>query len=197
MPWTLSNSLGLFHIYILFQIDFMTYWSWKLDVWTLQVFSIYGTGHMQYRTRRLTPASMHTKWVSHRMTLLACLLTRACVLLSFTRALARRVIKNLLKHHKSFTMAILCKGPATINLVDMITNHSRLLQESWPDSSSDSYLPNKDCNEILQASTKIYRNKWLIPDSRITLVSLVEYTSFLEPLTWFGIVAGPSPSYGH
>ena len=25
MPWTLSNSLGLFNIYILFQNDFMTY----------------------------------------------------------------------------------------------------------------------------------------------------------------------------
>ena len=30
------------------------------------------------------------------------------------------------------------------------------MQESWPDSSSDSYLPNKDCDEILRAGTKIY-----------------------------------------
>ena len=81
------------------------------------------------------------------------------MLLSFTCAFARRVIKNLFKHHKSFTMAILCKGPATINLVNMITNHLGLLQESWPDSSSDSYLPNKDCDEILWVGTKIYRNK--------------------------------------
>ena len=78
------------------------------------------------------------------MTLLARVLTRVCVLLGFTCALARRVVKNLLKHHKSFTMAILCEGPTTINLVDVIRNHSGLLQESWPDSSSDSYLPNKD-----------------------------------------------------
>ena len=85
--------------------------------------------------------------------------TRACVLLSFTRALIHRVVKNLLEHHKSFTMAILCNGPATVNLVDVIRNHSGLLQESWPDSSSDSYLPNKDCDEILRVGAKIYRNK--------------------------------------
>ena len=70
-----------------------------------------------------------------------------------------RVVKNLLEHRKSFTIAILCEGPATINLVDMIRNHSGLLQESWSDSSSDSYLPNKDCDESLRAGTKIYRNK--------------------------------------
>ena len=62
----------------------------------------------------------------------------------------------LLKH---FTMATLYEGPTTINLVDAIRNHSELLQESWPDSSIDSYLPNKDCDEILRAGTKIYRNK--------------------------------------
>ena len=56
-------------------------------------------------------------------------------------------------------MAILYEGPTTINLIDVIRNHSGLYQESWPDSSSDSYLPNKDCDEILQAGTKIYRNK--------------------------------------
>ena len=81
------------------------------------------------------------------------------MLLSFACALAHRVVKNLLKHHKSFTMAIQCKGPATINLVDVIRNHSELLQEYCPDSSNDSYLPNKDYDEILQVGTKIYRNK--------------------------------------
>ena len=58
------------------------------------------------------------------MTLLACVLARACVLLSFARALVRRVVKNLLEHHKSFTMAILYEGPAAINLVGVIRNHS-------------------------------------------------------------------------
>ena len=62
-------------------------------------------------------------------------------------------------------MAILYEGPAIINLVDVIRNHSGLLQESWPDSSSYSYLPNKECDEILQAGTKIYRNKWVIYDN--------------------------------
>ena len=62
-------------------------------------------------------------------------------------------------------MVILYEGPATINLVDVIRNHSGLLPKSWPDSSSDSYLPNKDCDEILQAGTKIYRNKWVISDN--------------------------------
>ena len=81
------------------------------------------------------------------------------MLLSFARALARRVVKNLLEHHKSFTIAILCERPATINLIDMIRNHSGLLQESLSDSSSDSYLPNKDCDENLREGTKIYRNK--------------------------------------
>ena len=81
------------------------------------------------------------------------------MLLSFARALARRVVKNLLEHHKSITMAILYEGPATITLIDVIRNHSGLLQESWPDSSSNSYLPNKDCDDILWAGTKIYRNK--------------------------------------
>ena len=81
------------------------------------------------------------------------------MLVSFAHALARRVVKNFLKHPKSFTKAILYKRPSTINLVNMIRNHSGLLQESWPDSSSDSYLPNKGCDEILWAGTKIYRNK--------------------------------------
>ena len=61
------------------------------------------------------------------------------MLLSFACALARTIIKNLLEHHKSFTMAILYEGPATINLVNMIRNHSELLQEYWHDSSSDSF----------------------------------------------------------
>ena len=111
---------------------------------------------MQRHTHRQVPASTCTKWVSHRTTLLACVLTRACVLLSFACALACRVVKNLLEHHKSFTMAILYEGPATINVIDVIRNHSELLQ---PDSSSDSYILNKDCDEILWAGTKIYRNK--------------------------------------
>ena len=81
------------------------------------------------------------------------------MLLSFVCALVHRVVKNLLEHYKSFTMAILYEGPTTINLVDAIRNHSGLLQESWLNSSSDSYLPNKDCDEILQVGTKIYRNK--------------------------------------
>ena len=62
-------------------------------------------------------------------------------------------------------MAILYEGPTTINLVNMIRNHSGLLQESWPDSSSNSYLPNKDYDEILRVGTKIYRNKWVISDN--------------------------------
>ena len=99
---------------------------------------VYGTGHMQSRTCRQAPASTRLKWVSHCKTLLACVLTRDCVLLNFTCALAHRVVKNLLQDHKSFTMATLCKRPATINLVNVISNHSGLLQESWPDSSSDS-----------------------------------------------------------
>ena len=81
------------------------------------------------------------------------------MLLNFARALACRVVKNLLKHHKSFTMAILYEGPTTINLIDVIRNHSGLEQESLSDSSSDSYLPNKDCDKSLWADTKIYRNK--------------------------------------
>ena len=116
----------------------------------------YGTGYMQRRTRRRVPASMCAKWMSHCTTLLTCVLTRTCVLLSFGRALAHRVVKNLLEHHKSFTMTILCEGPTTINLIDVIRNHSGLLQESWPDSSSDSYLPDKECDEILRVGTKIY-----------------------------------------
>ena len=114
---------------------------------------------MQRCTCRQAPASTRLKWMSHRKTLLACVLTRACVLLSFVHALACRVAKNLLKHHKKFTMAILYKGPAIINLVDVIRNHTRLLQESWPDSSR------KDCDEISRVGTKIYRNKWVIPDN--------------------------------
>ena len=62
-------------------------------------------------------------------------------------------------------MAILYEGPTTINLVNVIRNHSGLLQESWPDSSSNSYLPNKDYDEILRVGTKIYRNKWVISDN--------------------------------
>ena len=54
----------------------------------------YGAGHMQRHTRRQAPVSAHTKWVSHHTTLLVHVLTRACVLLSFMRALARRVVKN-------------------------------------------------------------------------------------------------------
>ena len=84
------------------------------------------------------------------MTLLAHVLTRACVLLSFT---CERI---MLKH---FKMAILYEGPTTINLVDVIRNHTGLLQESWPDYSNDSNLPNKDFDEILWVNTKIYRNK--------------------------------------
>ena len=80
----------------------------------------YGTSHIQCCTHRQVPASARLKWVSYRKTLLVCVLTRACVLLSFVCALVRRVLKNLLEHHKSFTMAILYDGPATINLVDMI-----------------------------------------------------------------------------
>ena len=40
-------------------------------------------------------------------------------------------------------------------------------------------------------------NTEVIPDSRITLVLLVEYTLFLETSTRFRIVEGPSPSYDH
>ena len=76
-----------------------------------------------------------------------------------------RLVKNLLEHQKSCNMAILYEGHATINLVDLIRNHSGLLQESWPDSSSNSFLPNKDCDEILWAGTKIYRNNRVIPDN--------------------------------
>ena len=57
---------------------------------------------MQRHTRRQAPASRHPKWVSHRMTLLTCVFTRACVLLSFARALAHCVVKNFLKHHKFY-----------------------------------------------------------------------------------------------
>ena len=85
---------------------------------------MYGTGHMQRRTHRHIPASTRAKSVSHCMTLLAYVLTRAYVLLSFSHALARRVVKNLLKHHEKFTMAILYEEPATIILVDVILNHS-------------------------------------------------------------------------
>ena len=120
---------------------------------------MYSTGHMYCCTRRQAPANMRAKWVNHRTTLLPCVLTGAYVLLSFTHALACRVVKNLLKHHESFTIAILYKEPTTINLVDGIRNHSEQLQESWPDSSSNTYLPNNDCHEILQMGTKIYSNK--------------------------------------
>ena len=69
---------------------------------------MYGTGHMQRRTCRLAPACMRAKWMSHCTTFLACELTaceltRAYELLSFAHALAHRVVKNLLKHHESFT----------------------------------------------------------------------------------------------
>ena len=70
----------------------------------------YGTGHMQRRTRRQAPASIRLKWVSHRATLLVHVLTRACVLLSYACALAHRVVKNLLKHHKSFTIQGYCRN---------------------------------------------------------------------------------------
>ena len=71
-------------------------------------------------------------------------------------------------------MAILYEGPATISLVDVIRNHSGLLQESWPDSSSDSYLPNKDCDEDLRVDTKIYRNK-LVNCDNIGFVSGIHF----------------------
>ena len=87
------------------------------------------------------------------------------MLLSFACALARRVVKNLLEHYKRFYYGHLYEGLTTINLIDMIRNHSGLLQESWPDSSSDSYLSNKDCDEILLVGTKIYRNQWVISDN--------------------------------
>ena len=104
---------------------------------------MYGAGHMQRRTHRQAPAIMRAKWVSHRMTQLSYVLTRAYVLLSFVHALARRVVKNYVKHHEKFTMAIVYEEPATINQVDVIWNHSGLLQESWPDSSSDTYVLTK------------------------------------------------------
>ena len=49
---------------------------------------IYGTSHMQRHTRRRISASMRAKWVRHCTTLLVRVLIRACVLLSFVRALA-------------------------------------------------------------------------------------------------------------
>ena len=101
---------------------------------------MYGTGHMQRRTHRHVPESTRAKSVSHCMTLLAYVLTRAYVLLSFKHTLTLRIVKNLLKHHEEFTMAILYEEPTTIILVDVILNHSGLLQESWPDSSSDTYI---------------------------------------------------------
>ena len=55
---------------------------------------MYGTGHMQRRTCWQAPVSTHLKWVSPRTTLLACVFTRACVLLSFVRALVHRVVQN-------------------------------------------------------------------------------------------------------
>ena len=63
---------------------------------------MYGTGHMQHRPCRRAPVSTRLKWVSHHMTLLARVLTRACVLLSFVHVIAHRVVKNLLKYHKRF-----------------------------------------------------------------------------------------------
>ena len=120
---------------------------------------------MQRCTRRQIPASTCLKWVSHCKKLLACVLTRACMLLSFACALVHRVVKNLLEHYKRFYRGHLYEGLTTINLVNMIRNHSGTLQESWPDSSSDSYLSNKDCDEILLAGTKIYRNQWVTSDN--------------------------------
>ena len=61
------------------------------------------------------------------------------MLLSFACALTRKVVKNLLKHHKKFYHGhpmYLYEQPATINFVNVIRNHSGLLQESWPDSST-------------------------------------------------------------
>ena len=85
---------------------------------------------------------------------------QSLVLLNFAHALSCRVVKNLLEHHKKFYHGFpIYEDPATISLVNMIRNHSGILQESWPDSFSDSYLPNKDCDEILQVGAKIYRNK--------------------------------------
>ena len=75
----------------------------------------YGTRHMQCRTRRQAPASICLKWVSHRITLLVHVRTRACVLLSFACALAHRVVKNLLEHHKSFTIQDYCRNLGLIS----------------------------------------------------------------------------------
>ena len=61
----------------------------------------------------------------------------------FCHALAYRVVKNLLEHHESFTMAILYEGPATINLVD-VSGRRKLIRIAI---------------ESLRAGTKIYRNK--------------------------------------
>ena len=66
---------------------------------------------MQRRTRRQVPASTRLKWVSHPKTLLARVLTRACVLLSFAHALVRTVVKNLLEHHKSLPSPSYTNGP--------------------------------------------------------------------------------------
>ena len=64
---------------------------------------MYGSGHMQRRTRRQAPACTRAEWMNHCMTLLAYVLTRAYELLSFAHALAHRVVKNFLRHHESFT----------------------------------------------------------------------------------------------
>ena len=48
-------------------------------------------------------------------------------------------------------------------------------------------------DNILQACTKLYRNKngSLISDYRITYILVVTFTWFLEPSMWFRIMAGP------
>ena len=61
----------------------------------------YDTGHMQCRTRKSAPVSTHAELVRYCTTLLACMLTRACVLLKFACAHAHRVVKNFIQalHH--------------------------------------------------------------------------------------------------
>ena len=103
-------------------------------------------------------------------------LTRACVLLSFACALARRVVKNLLEHHKRFYHGHPLRGAHHYQSRRRDYKPFRTLQESWPNSSSDSYLPNKDCDEILWTGTKIYRNKWVISDN-IGFTSGIQFIS--------------------
>ena len=89
----------------------------KLLLGTVATVCSYGTGHMQCHTHRQAPASMRTKWVSHCTTLLGHVLTRACMLLSFTLAIVRRVVKNLLKHNKSLPWPSCTRGPPPLILL--------------------------------------------------------------------------------